>query len=244
MENTNENVVNEVKQEEVNNAAVELNAKSSDKKLITKIVVGVLIFLAVIGIAVFVFWFSLVNKIVDEGKDSINSIVNMGQSLVDDALEESDLEDKLKENMNKLNSNVTNNNDSNSKTAITADKFCSIMQAKGYEVGDFTSQFAQYGDYAKKVCAARKTGYQIEFFELANESNAIESYNTNKTKFESQKGNISSYFTVSKNNYNTYTLTTNGQYKYICRVDNTFIYADVAEEYKDEVKNIINELGY
>lgn len=221
---------------EVNNISVQEKSKSSDKKIIVKIVVGVLIFLAIIGIAVFLFVRSMMGN-------AVESIVGLGTSLVDDAMNNSS--DLANQVQNNIKDNVTSvQNSANAKTAITADKFSEVMNDKAYVLEDVTVQFAQYGDYVKKVCVARKSGYQIEFFELANVANAIESYNTNKTKFESQKGSTSSYFTVSKGNYNMYTLTTNGKYKYICRVDNTFIYMDVAEEYKDEVKSIVNELGY
>ena len=228
---------------EVNNVSIEGKEKDSNKKMIVKIVVGVLVLLAVIGIAAFLFWRAIAIKVVDTGKDAINSVVNVGQSLVDDAMNNSS--DLVNEVQNTIKDNVSSvQNSANNKIAITADKFREIMNDKAYVLEDVTVQFSQYGDYVKKVCVARKSGYQIEFFELANVANAIESYNTNKTKFESQKGSTSSYFTVSKGNYNMYTLTTNGKYKYICRVDNTFIYMDVAEEYKDEVKSIVNELGY
>ncbi len=243
MGNTNENVVNEVNQSDVNNVAAESNVKDSNKKLIIKIIVGILIFLAVIGIAAFIFWLSLANKIVDESKDTINSIVNMGQSLVDDALEGTGI-NKTDGNIENSSSTIINNSQSNSKTVITADRFAEVMKSKGYEVIDTTSSFAEAGDYVKKSYLARTTGYQIEFYELSTVANAIESYNSNKTKFESQKGTTSSYSTMSRNNYSTYALTTNGKYQYIARVDNTNLYMDVAEEYKDVVKNIVNELGY
>lgn len=244
MENINESVVNEVKQTEVSSATTAPKSNGSDKKLIIKIVVGVLIFLAVVGIAVFMFWYSLANKIVDESKDSLNSIVNIGQSLVDEALDESNM-NKLEENMNKVNSVVTSNGDSNTKTSVTVDEFAETVKLKGLEVADITSVFnAQFDPDVKKGCLAKTADYKIEFYELNNESDATYMYNGNKSKFESQKGSTSSYFTVSKNNYNTYTLTTNGRYQYISRVDNTFLYIDVAEEYKDAVKNIVNELGY
>ena len=243
MEKENGNVGENVKHVQVNSTSEYKKSNDSDKKLIIKIVVGVLIFLAVVGLAVFIFWLSLANKIVDESKDSINSIVNLGQSIVDDALEGSGI-DKVESSIDNSNSAVTNNSNTNSKTAITADKFAEVMKSKGYEVIDTTSSFAEAGDYVKKSYLAKTSGYQIEFYELSTVSNAIESYNSNKTKFESQKGGNSSYSTMSRNNYNTYALTTNGKYKYIARVDNTNLYMDVAEEYKDTVKSVIEELGY
>lgn len=130
------------------------------------------------------------------------------------------------------------------KTPISANTFNTTMESKGYIMTDTTSQFAQYGNYMSKSYAAQKTGYQIEFYELSSEENAISMYNTNKTKFESQKSNASASATASMNNYATYSLTTNGKYKYLSRIDNTLVYIDVDESYKDVVKDIMKEIGY
>lgn len=130
------------------------------------------------------------------------------------------------------------------KTPILAEDFYSIMEKKGYTMTDATSQFDQYTNYIKKAYIAQNTDYQIEFYELSSEENAISMYNTNKSRFESQKSDSSSYATVSMKNYSTYALTTNGKYKYISRIDNTMIYLDVDEEYKDTIKKLIKEIGY
>lgn len=130
------------------------------------------------------------------------------------------------------------------KTPISADTFNTTMEGKGYVMTDSTSQFAQYGSLMTKSYIAQKGGYQIEFYELSSEENAISMYNTNKAKFESQKANTSTSSTVSMNNYATYSLTTNGKYKYVSRIDNTLVYVDVDETYKDTVKDIIKEIGY
>ena len=130
------------------------------------------------------------------------------------------------------------------KTPISANTFNTTMESKGYIMTDTTSQFAQYGNYMSKSYAAQKTGYQIEFYELSSEENAISMYNTNKTKFESQKSNASASATASMNNYATHSLTTNGKYKYLSRIDNTLVYIDVDESYKDVVKDIMKEIGY
>ena len=131
------------------------------------------------------------------------------------------------------------------KTAITADTFKTTMTSKGYIVSDVTSQFAQYGDYVKKAYVAQNgTDYQIEFYELSNLDNATSFFNTNKLKFEAQKGNVSSTYNASMKNYSTYSITTNGKYKFVSRVDNTAIYLDVDTQYQDSVKSVIKELGY
>lgn len=131
------------------------------------------------------------------------------------------------------------------KVAITPDSFKTTMEEKDYTVSDVTSVFSQYGGYVKKAYLAQKnTDYQIEFYELSNLDNAVDFFNTNRAKFESQKGNSSIYSNVSLKNYSTYSLTTNGKYKYVSRVDNTVIYIDVDEKYQDTVKSLIKEIGY
>lgn len=136
------------------------------------------------------------------------------------------------------------NNFNKEKTPISADTFNTIMESKGYVMTDTTIQFAQYGSLITKSYAAQKSGYQIEFYELSTDENAISMYNTNKTKFESQKTNASTSATASMNNYSTYSLTTNGKYKYLSRINNTLVYVDVDESYKDIVKDIMKEIGY
>ena len=130
------------------------------------------------------------------------------------------------------------------KTPITAAEFNNIMENEGYVMTNTTSQFAQYPNYISESYVAQKSGYQIEFYELTSEENAISMYNTNEAKFESQKTNAAIYTTVSIKNYATYSLTTNGKYKYLSRIDNTLVYIDVDESYKDIVKDIMKEIGY
>lgn len=130
------------------------------------------------------------------------------------------------------------------KTPISASTFNTTMEGKGCVMTNSTSQFAQYPSYMSESYVAQKTGYQIEFYELTSEENAISMYNTNKTKFESQKTNASASATASMNNYATYSLTTNGKYKYLSRIDNTLVYIDVDESYKDIVRDIMKEIGY
>lgn len=130
------------------------------------------------------------------------------------------------------------------KLAITSDTYITTMKDKGYVIYDVTSSYANYGSYMLKAYLAIGDGHQITFFELSTPEHAIGMYNTNKEKIESQKSSTSSSTTVSKNNYSKYSLNTNGKYKYLSRIDNTLIYIDVFERYKDTVKDIMEEIGY
>lgn len=131
------------------------------------------------------------------------------------------------------------------KISITASDFYTIMSEKGYIIKDAKSQFADY-DYIKKVYLAisEDYSYQIEFYELQDDSYAIDLYNNNKSIFQSSKGNVSAETSLGLKNYSKYTLSSDGKYMLVSRIDNTLIYVNVDENYKDNVKAILDEIGY
>jgi hypothetical protein len=119
------------------------------------------------------------------------------------------------------------------------------MSQKGYSVQDASSQFSEYS-YIKQVYIAvsEDYSYQIEFYELSDDSYATTFYNNNESIFESSKGDAAIETSIGLNNYSKYTLSSNGKYMVVSRIDNTVIYVDVDENYKDAVKTILDELGY
>ncbi len=131
------------------------------------------------------------------------------------------------------------------KASITASSFYTTMSQKGYSVQDSTSQYSEY-DYVKQVYIAvsKDYSYQIEFYELLDDSYATSFYNNNKSIFESSKGNASAETSVGGKNYSKYTLSSNGQYMVVSKINNTVIYVKVDDDYKNTVKDILEELGY
>ncbi len=130
------------------------------------------------------------------------------------------------------------------KTEITTDQFKSKVESNGLLTTDVTTQYSEY-EYVKEATVALKEGeYQIEFYVLDNEANATSMFNTNKTIFETYKGNASKETSSSVGNYSKYTLQSNDLYMYLCRVKNTLLYIKVDDKYKDDVKNIVKDLGY
>ncbi|MBE5947349.1 MAG: hypothetical protein E7259_10510 [Lachnospiraceae bacterium] len=130
------------------------------------------------------------------------------------------------------------------KEAVKAREFASIMDDENYEIIDVTAQYESYGIDEAYVAIEENRDYQIEFYELSSESKAKNMFETNKDYFEDGAGNSKITSSYSIGNYNIYSLTSNGNYQYLCRVDNTLLYIDVEDEYKDEVKDIVEELGY
>ena len=131
------------------------------------------------------------------------------------------------------------------KPSIDAQTFKTTMEEKGYQLADAKSQFSEY-DYIEKVylAADSKFSYQIEFYQLVDNDNANQFYITNMTKFENAKSSSSIETTVNGKNYSKYTLLSNGKYMVISVINNTAIYVNVDESHKEEVDNILNELGY
>lgn len=130
------------------------------------------------------------------------------------------------------------------KTPVKAEEFRTTMESNGFKVVDVTSQFAQYNGYMNTAYVAQKDEYQIEFFVLSSLDNAVSMYNTNKAKFESQKANASGSYETSIKNYSVYSITTNGKYKYVSRIDDTLIYIDADTTYQGDIKAIVKKLGY
>lgn len=137
------------------------------------------------------------------------------------------------------------NNLNKEKISITSTSFKNSMEEKGYILTDANSQFEEY-DYVEQVYVAVSSDYnfQIEFYELTNNSYATNFFNNNKAIFESSKGSAATETNLNAKNYSKYTLSSNGKYKVVSRINNTVIYADVDDTYKDTVKSILDELGY
>lgn len=131
------------------------------------------------------------------------------------------------------------------RESIDEDEFISIMTNEGFNIVNIEKQFAEYGYFEEAYVAVDKSGnYQIEFYELENDSYAINFYNTNKETFEASKTGSSVYTNVDLTDSNRYTLTTEDSYKVLSRIDETVVYLNVDKEYKNEVINILKKLGY
>lgn len=130
------------------------------------------------------------------------------------------------------------------KKAISTSTFKSITEENNYITSDVTNQSISYEYVNEATVAQSSEGFQIEFYVLDSESNAINMFNTNKDIFESYKGNTSTETSSNIGNNTIYTLTSNGYYMHLCRVDNTLLYVRVLDSYKDSVKDIIKKIGY
>lgn len=131
------------------------------------------------------------------------------------------------------------------KTALSSDEFQSQMNEAGYEVIDARDQFSDEDPVESVLLAIYENGsYQIEFYVFPTESDATQTFDNIKSRFESGKGSSSSYSSVTLSNYSKYTLTTNGEYSVISRIANTLIYVVTTDANKDAVNDTLKALGY
>lgn len=129
------------------------------------------------------------------------------------------------------------------KEALTAKEFISIMEEKDFLVGEVTDQFEDADIEVEEAYVAVGDDYQIEFYTFEDEENAEMFFKVNKAKFD--EDSASSRVTLNGKNFTSFSITTDGEYRFVERVDETVIYLDVDEEYKDEVKELVKEeLGY
>ena len=129
-----------------------------------------------------------------------------------------------------------------SKTPITANEFQAKMTAAGFEIIDAYDQLG--GGDAEAALIAINDDYQIEFYVVPTEAQAITAFNQNKRNFEDAKGNSSSNTSVALANYGVYKLSTGGMYYVISRIDNTFIYIVTDAANKASVDENLKVLGY
>ena len=129
------------------------------------------------------------------------------------------------------------------KNPATAAQFTQIMENNGYVVQDATYQMKEN---VKRIIIALKSdySYQIEFFEVETEEQAQRAYVQNKTNFEKEASNVKSTIEINGKNFNKYVTTTGENYCVISRIGNTFIYAKVPSNYKEEVSKIIKNMDY
>lgn len=128
------------------------------------------------------------------------------------------------------------------KTPISKDVFGEKMSSLGMTIVDATDQF-KVGD-VESVSIAEGDGYQIEFYVVPSEDQAISAFKENQTRFELLKGSLSTSASKSIGNGAFYSLTTDDQYYFVSRIDNTFIYIEATKSKKEKIEEAIKLINY
>lgn len=127
---------------------------------------------------------------------------------------------------------------------ITSDSFKLVAESIDYEIKDVTNDLDNNKGVSSALIAMVKNKYQIEYYTLESNEIAQKMYDRNKERFESIKEDKDKADITENDNYSEYKLLTKGKYKLLSKIDNTIVYADVDEQYKDSVINFAKQLGY
>lgn len=137
------------------------------------------------------------------------------------------------------------------KTAITAEEFSSKMEDEGYQMVDITNQYEEVENAL--LAMNLDDGYKIEYYNFADEDSARTAYNQTANKFDKQYNVKMMSMNLTFNHSQSLYFTGQGKdadgnklesYVHISRVDDTMILVVADNEYRDDIKAIIKELGY
>lgn len=128
------------------------------------------------------------------------------------------------------------------KKAITTRDFKNITEQSGFSTIDTKDQFEE--NSIIEATLAYNLDYKIEFYVLNSDASAKGMFEHNKGIFESRKSGVSKYTSTNIGNSSTYMLQSGGYYMYLSRIDNTLLYVNVLDKYKDTIREVIKDLGY
>ena len=132
------------------------------------------------------------------------------------------------------------------KKEITTEKFKEIAEKRNYQIADVIDQYSSSSSIKEATVARnQEKDFQIEFYVLDSEENATNMFNNNEAIFRDDESNkmVTQYKTTMPN-YSIYKVTINGKYKYLCRVNKSFLYINADEENKTEIEEFVKEMGY
>lgn len=131
------------------------------------------------------------------------------------------------------------------KDPVTSQVFDDTMTQSGYTIKDIKEQYSDLDFITEAYLAVDETeSYQIEFYVLSDKDRAVKMFEGNKQNFEENKDASHLSTSVSAGNHGKYTLTADGEYVLISRIDNTLIFAKTSADYKDAVNTAVEALGY
>lgn len=130
------------------------------------------------------------------------------------------------------------------KKPISGDSFKLVAEGDKYTTKDVTKNFKSNSGILEAIVAAVENQYQVEFYTLEDSKTAQKMYDRNKKRFENIKSSLDKAEVTETDNNSEYRISTNGRYMLLNKIDNTLIYANVEDKYKENVTTLIKQLGY
>ena len=128
------------------------------------------------------------------------------------------------------------------RTATTAENFTNTLQNDGFTVQDVTAE-TQGSEITDNIIVAKNSDeLQIEAYFFKNSSDAVASFNQNKSNAESDGSGTES--SVSLGNYMRYKKTANDKVYLFSLIDNTMLYCVTDSANAEKAEQIFETLGY
>ena len=129
------------------------------------------------------------------------------------------------------------------KTPTTAENFTETMEKADFEVTDVTETTDSNG-LATAIIVATKDDLKLEFWELTDSETADDIFYQNKSNFTDSHPVQTMSKSTTYQNYDYYSFLSDGDFHLITRIDNTMLYCEIDESDKDEILELVKELGY
>lgn len=130
------------------------------------------------------------------------------------------------------------------KESLEASTFKTLMEKRGFSVLEQTSTVISENSAVEVSYIAETTGarYAIEYYSFDGEVSAQAFYA--KKQEELAKTGAQAYTEVNIGNYSKYTLVHNNKFSAISRVSNTIVYVSADNNYAEEIKGVLKDIGY
>lgn len=129
------------------------------------------------------------------------------------------------------------------KKAISGDTFAAAFDSDKCQVKNLTGDYERETDVVVMDKAYCDT-YEMEYYRLDSVQTAKDIFKTNADEFRKDKTGTNLEKDYAEGNYEIYSLTCGGKFRYIARVDDTIIYVYADDTYKKEISKILEKLGY
>ena len=129
------------------------------------------------------------------------------------------------------------------QTAITAEAFMQTAKAENFAVSDMTDEIDTQG-VAASVLVAYGENYNIEFYVTADEENGESMFYHSKKLLDDEHPFKAISSEAAFKQYNYYAFTADGGFYMISRIGNTMIRCEADQEYRKEIIEIAEKLGY
>lgn len=128
------------------------------------------------------------------------------------------------------------------KTKVDVAEFKEAMRINGFNnIEQVTENLSP--DIVEMYSTNKGDDYIIEFITYANDGLAEKAYDSRKATYDNIRVK-KTFVDISSFNYDRFSLTSDGRFFYLCRVDNTILIVLTSESKKKDAEGIIKELGY